>query len=416
MSAFVDALLLRGGHNTLVVVVGTALLGISGGLVGSFTLLRKRSLFADALGHATLPGVCVAFLLAPMVGVATRSLPWLLAGAAVGAVAAAILVQSLARSRRFGGDVAIGATLATLFALGIVLLSIIQTLPGGDQGGLSRLLLGQTAALSRGDAVLFGSVAVAAIVAVVLVHKELALVAFDESYARVLGLPVAALDLLLLGLVVAVVVAGLQAVGVVLVVAILIIPAVAARLWSDRAGRFVLLAALFGGASGWLGAAISSLAPRQPAGAVIVLVSAAFFGISLVVAPRGVLPAIVGRVRVRVRIAGEHIAKGLLEGPRSGSEIARRIGQGELATELLCRLLRRKGWLAEHGSLWSLTEVGRHAGERIARNHRLWSTYLIRYAAIAPDHVDPSAERIEHVLGSDLVAELERALDGSVAP
>lgn len=410
LQTLVDALFLRGGHNTTLVVVGTTLLGVAGGLSGSLALLRKRSLFADALGHATLPGVCVAFLVAPLFGLAGRSLPVLLVGAAIAAIVATALVQMILRYTRLHEDAAIGATLSVLFGVGVVLLSVIQTLPSGDQGGLKSFLFGQTAAMQRSDAILLASIALGTAFVAFLLLKEFALVAFDEGFARSTGVPAGVIDIVMLLLVVAVTVAGLQAVGLVLVVAILVVPPVAARLWTDRMRRFVPIAAIFGGASGWIGSSISSVAPRQPAGALIVLTAAGIFLISLVVAPRGIVPAGLRRFRMSIRIANDHLLKSLLAGTMESATAASHCGLSVLAAEALLRALAWRGFVVREFAHWRLTDAGTRRGRAIARNHALWVEYLVRDAAIAADHVDPSAEAIEHVLDPELVAELERTL------
>jgi manganese/zinc/iron transport system permease protein len=405
-----DALLFRGGHNTTLVVLGTTLLGLAGGVAGSLALLRKRSLFADALGHAALPGVCVAFLVARWLGADGRSLPILLLGAAVAALVATALVQLILKKTRLHEDAAIGTVLSVLFGFGVVLLSIIQTLPAGDQGGLKGFLFGQTAAMQRGDAMLLAAIAGVTAITAFLCLKEFALVAFDEGFARSVGLPSGRMDALMLILVVGVTVAGLQAVGLVLVIAILIIPPVAARLWTDSMRRFVPLAALLGGASGWIGSSLSASAPRQPAGALIVLTAAAIFLVSLAIAPRGVLRAMARRMRLRIRIANDHILKSLLDGPLDATALGRRCAHGSLANHALLAGLRMRSLIEPIEGRWRLTPGGERRGHAIARNHALWTAYLTRDAAIAPDHVDPSAELVEHVLDAEIVAELERSL------
>ncbi|MBL9120645.1 MAG: metal ABC transporter permease [Phycisphaerae bacterium] len=415
MQALLDALLFRSGHNTTLVVMGTILLGIAGGFAGALALLRKRSLFADALGHATLPGICIAFLLAPLFGVAGRSLPVMLVGATIAAVVATGLVQLILRATRLHEDAAIGVTLSVLFGLGIVLLSVIQTLPSGDQGGLKSFLFGQTAAMQRGDAILLAGIALIAASTAWVLLKEFAIVAFDEGFARSIGVRAGLIDTLQLLLVVAVTVAGLQAVGLVLVIAILVIPPVAARLWTDRVRRFVPLAALIGAVSGWVGASLSSIAPRQPAGALIVLTSTAIFLASLFVAPRGILPAAIRRTGLIGRIAIDHLLKTLLDGSVDAPTLSRSCGLPRLVTDLLLRWLAWRNFVRFANGRWEHTAKGAARGAAIARNHALWTAYLVRDAAIAPDHVDPSAEAIEHVLDPALVAELERTLARRIA-
>ena len=264
LAAILDSFGGRAGHNTAVVLAGTMLLGVAAGVVGVFAMLRRRSLMADALSHATLPGICLAFLLATAVGSDGRSLAVLLPGAAATGVAGLLIVNWLTRATRISEDAAIGAVLSVFFGVGVVLLSVIQALPTGNQGGLKGLLFGQTATMHAADAMLLGVVAIASIIAATLAFKQLGLVAFNDEFASAIGVPVRAIDLLLMSLVVMVTVSGLVAVGLVLVVAMLIIPAAAARLWTDRLRTMAVLAAVFGGTASCLGVLASSRLDRTP--------------------------------------------------------------------------------------------------------------------------------------------------------
>lgn len=424
-SAIVETLLLRAGFNTTIVIVGTTLLGVAGGLVGAFSLLRKRALLADALSHATLPGIAGAFLVMVAFGGDSRSLPALLGGAALTGVLALLCVQLILRSTRLREDAALGIVLSVFFGVGIVLLSVAQSSPSGTQAGLSHFIYGQTAAMSRHDAILMGSIALLSILVAALLAKELALVCFNDAFAKVTGIPVTLLDLLLMGLVVLVTVTGLQAVGLILVVAILIIPAAAARFWTDRFRTMLLVAAIVGGISGYLGSVVSALLPRKPAGAVIVLVSGAVFAVSMLLAPRrGVVAIALRAARMRLRIAGEHLLSHLLEREEAapagtGSAMSNDVlvagagarGWSAARTRLVARLLAWRGLVQRRGASLALTPAGRAAGERVRRNHRLWEQYLVSYADVAPSHVDWSVDQVEHVLSESLVQELEASLE-----
>ena len=278
---FAQVLLLRGGYNTSVVMVGVALLGVAAGAVGAFALLRKRAMMSDVLSHATLPGIALAFLAAVALGANGRSLPVLLAGAATAAIVAALVVQWLSRSGRLPEDAAMGAVLSVFFGFGAVLLSVVQSLRTGSEGGISHFILGQAAGMSEGDALVIGAVAIGVVCAITLLGKEFRLVCFDPEFGAVQGWPVARIDLMLMGLVVIVAVIGLQAVGMILIVALMIVPAAAARLWTERLWTMVALSAAFGGASAWVGASLSATLPRAPAGGVIVLCAGAIFVASL---------------------------------------------------------------------------------------------------------------------------------------
>ena len=417
--------------NTRVVVLGVALLGMAAGIVGTFTLLRKRALASDAVSHATLPGIAVAWLVMVALGGTGKWFPGLLLGAAGGglaAVAAVLVVRSVLRLHE---DAALGIVLSVSFGIGIALLGLIQQLRRGSAAGLDSFIYGKTASMLTADAMLIGITSLVLVAVAVLLFKELNLLCFDAPYAASQGLPVGLLDAVMLGLVVAVTVIGLQAVGLILIVALLITPAAAARFWTCDLRLMTVLAALIGAAGGFIGAALSALAPRLPAGAVIVVTVAAGFLLSVLFGTRrGLLRLLIERRRSDRRIRREHLLRALfeqVEGQRgatpdraalqaaavSRGHLARRRGwtPAELAAGL--RLGRREGWLqpaADPGAV-RLTPAGAAQALRIVRNHRLWELYLIRHAEVATSRVDRGADRIEHVLGPELVAELEAQLD-----
>ena len=268
-------------YNTLVVAAGVAAVGFAAGVIGSLGVLRRRALAGDAAAHATLAGVAAAFAVT-----GSRSLPVLLLGAFVAAVASLGLLVLIRRHTRTRDDAATAIVLGVSFGIGIVLLSGITArgIPGG--GGLEQFLLGHTAALTAGDAAILASVSAAAVLVLWLGLKEATLVAFDPAFAAASGWPVTAIDYALVALVAVMVVVGLPAAGAVLVTALVVIPPVAARQWTDRVGTMLLLAGLIGLVSAIAGVAASAVMPRLATGPTIVLVAAAIFGLSLLFAPR----------------------------------------------------------------------------------------------------------------------------------
>lgn len=303
--AFFAILRLEGGWNTVVVMLGAAALGLACGAVGVFTMLRRRALIADAVAHAALPGLAGGFLLAAALGLPGRSPPILLGGAAVSAFAAALLIEWLSRRPRITEDTATAAVLAASFGFGIALLSIAQTLSTGGQAGLDSFLLGSTAGMLASEAVLTATLAAIVIVTVRLALPRLSVVAFDPPFAAAAGLPVGRLDLLVTALSLSCVIVGLRIVGLVLVVAMLIIPPAAARFWSDRLGVVVTVSALIGGGAAYVGAALSAVVPDLPTGAVIVVCAAAVFVVSFVAGPaRGLVPRALGARRRVVAASG----------------------------------------------------------------------------------------------------------------
>ncbi|MEM6728009.1 MAG: metal ABC transporter permease, partial [Pseudomonadota bacterium] len=290
MSALLEAALLQAGYNAALVTLGAALLGFAAGAAGTFLFLRKRALVSDAVAHATLPGIGLAFIVMVAMGGDGRSLAGLLLGSAVTAGLGLLTISWITHRTRLSEDTAIGAVLGAFFGFGVVLLTVIQTMSAGRQAGLESFLLGSTAGMLFQDAVIIAVAGALAVLTISIMRRPMTLVAFDADYAAALGHDVRRIDLLIMGLVMAVTVIGLKLVGLILIVALLIIPPVTARFWTDRAARLVWVAGGLGALAGYLGAVISASAPDVPTGPIIVLVSAAFFTLSLLFGPaRGVL-------------------------------------------------------------------------------------------------------------------------------
>jgi manganese/zinc/iron transport system permease protein len=268
------------------VVLGAALLGVVSGVLGTFAVLRRQSLLGDALAHAALPGIALAFLL-----VGAKTMPVLLLGAGIAAWLGAVALLWIVRQTKLEEDAALGIVLAVFFGVGLTLLTIASRRPDATQAGLDRYLFGQAAALVTEHVVTMAVLAAVALAATALLFKELKLLSFDLEFAEALGFGVRRLNVIFTSLVVLAIVVGLQTVGVVLMAAMLIAPAVAARHWTDRLGRMIALSATFGAAAGTAGAIISATGSRIPTGPVIVLALTVLVVVSIVVGPaRGLLP------------------------------------------------------------------------------------------------------------------------------
>lgn len=267
--------------HTMRVMMTTALLGASAGAIGTLLTLRSRALVGDAVGHATLPGLAGASLASIALGGSGRE-PWvLLPGAIIGACVGMACVNGLQRVLRMGADSAMAVTLGTLFGLGVVILSIVQQAPGGHQAGIDGLLTGRAATLVSSDLVASAVLAAVTLVTFALLGRTLRDVAFDESHSRLVGRPVRALQALVSALVVCATVAGTHAVGLVLVVALLIMPATAARRLSDRFGAVVCCAAVLGALAAVTGTATSAALPGMATGPIIVIACAALLAASV---------------------------------------------------------------------------------------------------------------------------------------
>jgi manganese/zinc/iron transport system permease protein len=263
------------------VAMGAAVLGIVSGMLGSYAVLRRQSLLGDALSHAALPGVILGFIISG----GMKSQIVLMAGAAGAGFAAILLLIGINRYTRIKEDSALGIILSVFFGFGLLLLSNLQRNPDARQAGLTTFLFGQAATLLQRDVIMMAIFGGVALLIMILLWKEFKLLSFDPSFGASLGFPMQMLEILLTALLVIAVVIGLQAVGVVLMSAMIVAPAAAARQWTDRLGVMVLLAGFFGAIAGISGAMISSLGRGLSTGPVIVLCISAIVLISLLFAP-----------------------------------------------------------------------------------------------------------------------------------
>ena len=428
-AADVKRVLLMQDYNTRIVLWGTTTLGLAAGIAGTFLLLRKRSLLGDVVGHASLPGVAIAFLIMelhePQSG---KWLPGLLIGASLSGIAGMISTVIIRTCTRIKEDAALAITLGGFYGLGIVLFTIIQKLPTGSQAGLANFIYGNTATITQSEVDLIWRVAIVAIVAAGLLFKEFGLLCFDEQFAASQGWPVVLLDLILMGLVVAVCVIGLRSVGLLLVVALLIIPAASARFWTEKLSHMTLCAAVIGVVSCYMGAVSSALFSRLAAGAVIVLTGSVMFCVSLYFGTRrGVLLRWYTRRQLNQRIATQQLLLAFFEILETSVPPAPHQSLTD-TTVSLDELLPKRSWtakqllrslrdaqrlqyLASHSEReYRLTAQGETAARRAARNHRLWELYLLQHADVAPGHVDRDADRVEQVLDPEIIIKLETAL------
>lgn len=275
----------RFDYTLMIVAIGAALLGTVSGALGTYAVLRRQSLLGDAISHAALPGIAIAFLLT-----GSKTPLILVLGAAIAGWLGTLLILSVVRLTRIKYDSALGIVLSTFFGFGLVLHTLIQRTGNANQAGLDTFLFGQAATILKSDVLTIGILGGIAIAIMLLFWKELKLLVFDEGFAASIGFPIRALDILLTSLLVIAIVLGLQAVGAVLMSAMLVAPAVAARQWTDKFSVMMFLAACFGALAGVSGTIISSSASRIPTGPTIVLCATVVVGFSILFAPnRGLL-------------------------------------------------------------------------------------------------------------------------------
>jgi manganese/zinc/iron transport system permease protein len=424
--------LLLQDYNTRLVIFGVALLGAAAGLVGSFTILRKRALLGDALSHASLPGIAAAFMLASALGLDAKALPILLVGATLSGLLGIAVVILVRNHTRLKEDAGLGIALSVFFGAGMALMGVVQQMDTGHAAGLESFIYGKTASMTAQDAQWIAWASCIAFVGCGLLYKEFKLLCFDEGFAGARGLPVGLLDLSLMALVVVVIIVGLQAVGLILMVALMVIPAAAGRFWTDKLWLVAGLASLLGGVGGVLGAASSALFPRLPSGAMIVLACTGLFAFSLVFgSSRGVFVRGLRRYKLNNRVKKQHLLRGLFElleaEPGSGADrdAVKALSRSSVSIEQLmnirswtrAQLLRtiaaaeRDGFVLRGAQAVRLTQSGYAEAARLTRQHRLWELYLITHADVAPGRVDRDADDIEHVLDPEVVDQLETLLE-----
>jgi manganese/zinc/iron transport system permease protein len=360
-------------HTLRTVALGAGTLGIISGALGSFAVLRKRSLLGDAVSHAALPGIVLAFLL-------TRSKASLVLvmGAMIAGWAGTLLMSSITRTTRIKEDSALGLVLSVFFGFGLMLLTFVQRLPDASQAGLDKFLFGQAAALLERDVITMAVLGALALFTMALVWKEFKLLSFDPDFGASMGFPIQALDITMTTLLVIAVVIGLQAVGVVLMSAMVVAPAAAARQWTDRLGWMVGLAAFFGALAGITGAVISSTTARLSTGPTIVLCISFIVLLSLFLAPnRGLLWGWARKRRNRRRLRIDAVLSDLFAlASQHGS-----LDHGHTVAALRAMNLERggvthtlqelgsRGWVRQiDADTWALTPAGLTAAQQLARS------------------------------------------------
>jgi manganese/zinc/iron transport system permease protein len=333
------------------------------------------------------------------------------------------LVALIKQTTRLKEDTALGLVLASFFAVGICLLTRIQKISTGSKGGLDAYLFGQAASLGKDDVILMTIITVLAVLLIVIFYKELLLTSFDVAFARAAGFPVTIIHYTLMLLLAFSVVIALQAVGVVLVSAMLITPAAAAYLLTDRMHVMLLLASVFGVAAGAAGAFFSFLSTNLPTGPLMVMGASLVFVLAFLFGPRhGVVSRWWRRQSRSAQIQRENTLKAVYHVLEARDFEGEGVSLRELAEKRRETIDEVRGQskqlnthqmatLHEDGDSIHLTPEGWQRACEIVRNHRLWELYLTNEASIAPDHVHDDAEVIEHVLGEETVRQLERTLN-----
>ena len=428
----------RASYNQRVIFLGVSILGAVSGLVGTFLLFRKRSLLSDTISHATLPGIAIAYLIGEsLYQNGKKTLPLML-GAFVASWLSMQFVRFIRRNSKVKDDAALTITLAFFYGIGVVLLSVIQKLPSSNSSGLEYYLYGMVASMVIGDAYLLIGLALLCVISILLFFKEFSLLCFDSLYAQTQGFPVTRLDVAIMTLSVSVAVVGLQTVGLLLMMALLITPPVAARFWSNDIRYMLLISGIIGATSTLLGAIASSSFSRLPAGGSIVLATGLIFVISLLFgSKKGLCVRKAFQIRLNYKIRETKMLRSLIgileEGKRRHSFKNQLLNNSEnnftFEIEELRNVLRwpkkefsrsitrleRKAFIRfTHPEIFVLTPEGFKRGLDCMRNQRLTELYLLQYPESAPQKICGHEERIKEIVDSDIYNELRKIYDNDL--
>ena len=395
-------------YTNSVVLIGAVILGVTAGTLGAFAVLRERSLIGDALAHAALPGVAIAFIVT-----GAKDATSLAAGAAVACLVAAVLMVMIERTGRIRADAATGVVLAGFFSLGIVLLTYLSNFNNAGQAGLDKYLFGQAAGLLESDLEVMAILCVASLAAIAAFWRPLKTNLFDPSFAGAAGLPVRALELAMSAMLVIAVIVGIRTVGAILMVALLIVPTITARQLADRLAPVLVIAGITGGLVGGGGALLSE-SSELPTGPVIVLVAFGIATLAILLAPRR---GVVWRARRLFRDRRRALTEGVLLDletalhagpPPTVDELALASGRSPASVRRALRDLDRAGMLSLDGDRIHLSDSGAAAAHALIAKRDLWSVWLEHgWKLRLPDAREPDPGDLRGSLGDEYADQLE---------
>jgi manganese/zinc/iron transport system permease protein len=398
------------------VVLSVILLGLVSGMVGSFNYLKKKALVGETVAHAMLPGIALAFLLSGI-----KDPVYLLIGAVISGWLSILSVDFITRSTIIKADTALAIVLTVFFGAGIMVTTFIQQSGNFQQAGLDEYIFGQAAAMTLDDVMVFGFVAGVVLIAVLFYFKAFQIAAFNPDYAKVLGLPVRTYDFILSTLTIFTIAAGIKAVGIILMSALMIAPAATARFWTHNLRVMMFLSGVIGALSGVIGAYVSFTAKAMPTGPWTVVALTGFALVSVFFAPRkGIVARWNTQRKHRDKILFENLLKlayqlgeydGNFKGPRTREDISKIRLIPEMEWRKGLELIKQKDYGTFVNNSLIVNYKGMSRGKDINRLHRLWEVYLARKMNLRPELVHKDAEAIEHIITPELEKDILKELN-----
>lgn len=422
-------------YNTKIVLVGVILYSVGCSVIGNFLLLQKRSLLADVLSHATFPGVVIFFIIMLLSGLVfySKNMLVLTGGALLSTLIAILIMLFFQKYSILKPDAIQAAILSVFFGAGVALLSIAQRIPSGSTAGMMMYIYGNTASMQIEDTYMFILITILVLITLIYHRRSLRILCFDAEYAFSIGINTSRLDFFFVSLIVIQVVIGIQAIGILMVSAMFIIPVVVARFWTNTLHHLIVLSVVISIISGYVGGLLSANSVQYPTGAVIVAVMEVFFIFSVIFgAQKGILIKFIDNLLFSIKMQSEHMLRILYEYIESSttesenrdrlkeqsimlSEIQNITYHSSFKLQLLLRYMEIRHLVVTIGDYITLTDKGESEARRVLRNHRLWEAYLLYYTDATPETVDYSADKVEHVLGEEHTNILTDILSGKIS-
>jgi len=394
-------------------LIAAIMVGITCGVLGCFFVLRNMSLIGDALSHAILPGLVFAFML---VGYSTIGF---FIGSTIAGMITAVMITWISQNVQTKADASIGIVFTFMFAIGIIGISRVSRVhaDGGDTSphiDMQHFLFGNLLGVETSDLYLTAAVMLYVLIAIYLFYRYLFVATFQEVIAETMGISVKSLHYFLMLLLSFTVVASLQTVGLILVVAMLITPASTALLLSDNLKKVIILSGVIGAITGFIGMSLAIVLDAPPGPELVVVVSIMFFTAALFAPKKGYVSRLLQKRKLQRKIQLEDILKQSFRLRERGT-VTKDILMSKLAfnpallnTHL--NTLKKKKLLERNDAEIILTEAGRQEANRLVRAHRLWETYLVQQMGMTEEQIHEEAEKYEHLLTDDMIEEVDEKL------
>jgi manganese/zinc/iron transport system permease protein len=392
------------------VLIGTLLLGIASGMVGTLVVLSKKTLIIDAISHSMLPGICIGFMLSGV-----KNPVYLMIGGMASATVAVYLIAEISKRSKIKIDAAIAITLSILFSFGVIMLNVVQNSGNPNQSGLNDFLFGKAASMLQKDLYMFGGLCLIIFICLPVFFRHFKISLFDPIFAQSIGIKKYFIQSIISFLIIVTAAAGVQTVGIILISAMIIAPASTALFWTNNFRLTMIYSGIIGAGCSILGVFISFLFPEMPTGPWIVVMLASVSILSVLFSPSGLLVKQIQIRKNKKSILRENVLKTVyklkekVNGKKNGistEEVSNYRPTAIRKVKSALKHLKRNGLVVKGGDYWTLTENGVQEAERIVRVHRLWELYLQKYMHLPSNYVHNSAESIEHIV----TPEIEHAL------